>query len=166
MHKIGIIGHKTENLQDPEFAEKELHRTLDIITFQYKDDCAINLGGDRGIDLWAGNYCLEKYIKYHLFLPCLPNKFSEFWYDEQKNILNKQLEAARAVTICSSESNIEFERDVTLIDNSSFIICFWSGKKIGRTFEAIKYGLKANKIILDGFDELKLITNSNIKKEG
>lgn len=162
MYKVGIIGHKPEDLGFPG-VENKLRDTLDTLVFQYKNDLVLNIGGERGIGLWAGNYCLEHNTKYHLFLPCSVEKFSEFWYDEQKNILQNQFKMARSVTICSTDSNNENERDALLIDNSNFIIVFWTGKKIGRTFDAIRYALVSNKIIISGLDELKLLTSADLE---
>jgi len=161
MYKVGIIGHKPEDLSFD--AKDKLQDTLDTLVFQYKNDLVLNIGGERGIDLWTGDYCLENNIKYHLFLPCSVEKFSEFWYDEQRIILQNQFKMARSVTICSTEISNESERDALLIDNSNFIIAFWMGKKIGRTFDAVKYALSSNKVSINGLNELKLLTNADLK---
>ena len=46
---------------------------------------------------------------------------------------------------------------------SDFVIAFWNGKKQGVTYENIKYALKKSKITLNGFEDLKLITNEDLQ---
>ena len=47
---------------------------------------------------------------------------------------------------------------------ADFVIAFWYRKKQGVTFENIKYALSKNKITLNGFKDLKLITNEDLYK--
>lgn len=170
MYKVGIIGHKFENMENIDKSNSEMEKILDLLVYQYDNNILFNLGGERGLELLAGNYCIRKQIKYHLFLPCNPNVFADgSWYDYQKENLDNQFKNAFSVTICSPSSvnrnlDTENQRYDLLIDNSNFIVSFWTGKKIGGNYNNIKNALKKNKIVLNGLNDLKLITNNDLGK--
>ena len=169
MYRIGIVGHRFEDLEDIEMSTRVIKRTIDLLEHQYGKEMIVNLGGDRGAELLAGDYCLERNIRYHLFLPQKPANFAdESWYDRQRDSLNKQFANAFSITICSSsllkDMLTEKERDKLLVDDSNFIVSFWVGKKIGRTYDIMKYALAQNKIVLSGLAELRLLTNRDLKK--
>lgn len=167
MHHVGIFGHKFENLKDQEKDIRKLQESIELLKYQYCSSIVLNLGGERGLELMAGDYCVNQNIKYHLFLPQKPEVFiDQTWYDHQNNMFNKQLLNATSITICSSsnirDASIDSNRDNLLIQNSNFLIAFWNGRKIGRTYDMIWSSLSNNKIVLNGFDELKLLTSQDL----
>lgn len=167
MYKIGIIGHGPERITDTASAKKAIYYTIDLLVNQYENDNLIfNIGSNIGVDHWAIDYCLERKIKYHLHLPAPVDRAAEHWYDEQQQALSTYFNHARSTTICSLESSKDtiFESDQNLIDHSNFLVCFWRGIKQGRTAEAIKYALYANKLTLNGLDDLKLVTKNDFVK--
>ena len=165
MYRVGIVGHRPEYIPDRDAVRRTVDRVLDLISYQYGSDLIINVSGDTGIDQWTAEICLERVIKYHLFLACPPEILSREWYDEQQVILNKCFSNSWATTIYSEEYNYDVEREnyEQLIDMSDFIICFWNKMKQGPTFDCVKYSLTHNKITLNGLYDLKLITNEDIK---
>ena len=175
MYKIGIIGHTFEEIDNLEKTTRLLYNTIELLNHQYsgnefgESNLILNLGAERGLELLAGEYCLEKKIRCHLFLPCKPEIFADdTWFDDQRNKFNKQFNNAFSATICSSASvkkvADEISRDKLLVNDSNFVVYFWSGKKAGRVYESMIYALNTNKIVLSGTDNLKLITNDDLRK--
>ena len=170
MYKIGLVGHKSEDLKDLEITGRLIGYTIDLLSHQYGHDMILNICGERGTELIAGTYCMDNKIRYHLFLSQNPNTFNDAsWYDEQQKLLISQFQNSFSVTICSSSDkkdiDSEKERDKLLVDDSIFLVVFWTGKKIGRTFDIIDYALLQNKIVLNGLNELKLLTKYDLKKK-
>ena len=93
--------------------------------------------------------------KYHLFLDRPIEQTGLEWYDEQRDRLQVCYNAAYSITMMP-------EGYKSLVDDSNFIICFWAGNKQGQTYSAIRYALSVGKLVLNGLDELKLITNKDI----
>ena len=167
MYKIGIIGHSPEHFSDQGSIKVRLNNTLDLLRFQYGDSVIFNLAGEIGIGLWAAEMCMNKETSYyyHLYLSKVPEETSEEWYQDQKDLLKECYNHAHAMTICGNKNENGPFTYKNLIDSSSFVICFWVGKHQGRTYEAIKHALSTNKMVLNGLDELKLITNQDLKKK-
>jgi hypothetical protein len=165
MHKVGIIGHSPEHLHHIDDVRSSIRKTIDLLNFQYAEQLMYNIIGDIGIGLIAAEECIESESIYHIFLPYTLEKTTQHWYKDQKDKMLMCYGKARGITICqvsSDETNNMHER---LVEESSFIICFWVGKKQGKTFETIKYALQNNKLVLNGFDDLKLITNIDLKRK-
>lgn len=166
MHNIGIFGHNISDLaSDPDNASRAIRTTLDTIKVQYGKNLSLNLDGEIGVGHIAGEYAKAIKVKYHMFIPCPPESIGEEWYEEQRSCLARQLSSSSATTIIGSKltkSNL-MARDQKIIDSSSFVICFWNGKKQGRTFDMIKYALLANKLVLNGLDELKMVSAVDTK---
>ena len=68
MYRIGIVGHHPEYIPDLDAMIRRIDRTIDLISYQYGEDLVINTAGDIGVGQWTASACLEKGIKYHLFL--------------------------------------------------------------------------------------------------
>jgi hypothetical protein len=164
MYKIGITGHSPEHYSDSEHVMSSIEQTIDLLGFQYGENTIFNILGETGAGLWAADIARNKNFKYHLFLPYSFEQTCEHWYDEQKNVLLKCCNRAFSITTCYSDNSHENDSYKFLIEDSNFIICYWIGKKQGKTFDAIKYSLKNNKLALNGLDDLKLLTNTDISK--
>lgn len=183
MYKIGIIGHNPEDFIDQDNAIRSIDRTIELLFHQYgrmnqsldrdgifhnhNTSLVINILGNIGTGIWAGKACKKHGAKYHLFLPFPHEITSQFWYENQKSELND-------IFLSSYETSTQsFDQDegsafanayASLVDNSNFVVAFWEHMRIGKTFDAIKYALDTNKLVLDGMNELKLITNSDLKR--
>ena len=167
MYRIGIVGHRPEYVSDRDAAMRTIDRVIDLISYQYGEDLVINIGGDIGVDQWALNSCADRGVKYHLFLPCEVGVFSDSWYNEQKVFLNERFKKSWAVTIYSSKCNLETEKETHkhIVDMSDFVICFWNGMKQGPTFDCITYALENNKLTINGSEDLKLVTNDDMREK-
>lgn len=173
MYKIGIIGHSPEYFSVPSVDEvrKIIRDNLNTLSYQYGKDVIFNVVGEIGAGLWVAEECVVGRadgghpLNYHLYLPFPSDITSNDWYDYQKELLKKCCNNARSLTICNSKKMTENESPFeALVNDSNFIICYWTGKKQGRTFETIKYALKNNKMMLNGLNGLSLVTNKNIEK--
>jgi len=180
MYKVGIIGHSPDNFINQELSIKSVEDTIDLIHHQYgkvnyttniegqpeslNNGLTINIPGEIGTGLWAGQVCFSKHIKYHLFLPFLLEMTSESWYEKQKQQLYILYGAANSVSVQSiifDKTLLEFAY-LPIIDDSNFTVAFWEGRRQGRTYNAIKYALKNNKVVLNGTQNLRLIINRDI----
>jgi hypothetical protein len=171
MYKIGIIGHSPEHFSDPKPEDvcRSIGNIIELLRFQYGENVIFNTVGETGIGLWTAEECLKKETrcKYHIFMPCYLQVTSDGWLENQAELLEKCYNNAYSITVCSNIKSTNKEEELEsyrrLIDDSNFVICFWVGKKQGKTFEAIKYALSTNKMVLNGLDKLCLLTNEDIR---
>lgn len=165
MYRIGIIGHGPEVFSDNEY-QTTIKRTINLLANQYSEDLIFNIGSEIGVEHTAMEVCLRHEFHYHLFLPAQLESVGRFWYERQQLDLEKYFKKARGVTISMKEMTAEAEVESykQLIDHSNFLVCFWIGKKQGRTADAIRYALSTNKLTLNGLNELRLITNYDFTK--
>jgi hypothetical protein len=164
MYKIGIVGHGPEHLHPLDDARRTVGQIVSLLSFQYGDQLVYNIIGEVGIGLMATKECFDHNRLYCMYLPYPPDETTEYWYDDQKNEFYQYYSRARAITTCYPNNNWEDKAYENLIDDSNFLVCFWIGKKQGKTFDAIKYALKTNKLVLNGLNDLRLVTNKDIKK--
>jgi uncharacterized phage-like protein YoqJ len=162
MHKIGIIGHSAEYFPEKEPIKQIIENTISLINFQYGENLLINLDGNIGVSHWVADVCLTLGIKYHLFLPSPPEEVYKYWYEGQQQDLSKYFGSSWANTICSPKYN-KSNNNVLLVDSSSFVICFWMGKRQGSTFDCIEYCLQTNKLVMNGLNDLKMLTSDDLK---
>jgi uncharacterized phage-like protein YoqJ len=170
MYKIGIIGHSPEHFSNPTPDEivSKIKDAIELLRYQYKDadHLIFNVAGETGVGLWAAEYCMNEVLNYHMFLPFVPDKTSENWLDEQKALLNACYNPANAITICNDENEDFVDASLKqIVDGSNFTICFWVGKKQGKTYDIIQYALANNKIVLNGLDGLRLVTNEDLYRK-
>lgn len=165
MYKIGIIGSGPERLGNHKEVRRSIGRLIDHLSVQYgEDDVVFNINGDIGVGLWSAWACVDQDYRYHLFLPYSIEKTIIHWYDDQKISMREYYGHAHSLTICHQDSSCEDESYNQLIDASNFVVCFWAGNKQGKVFDAIKHALATNKIVLDGFNDLRLMTNHDVRK--
>jgi hypothetical protein len=167
MHSIGLIGHRSGNFHsNEEISKSKIVNVLEILSFQYGKDLILNVDGETGVGHFAIQEARGLDIKYHIFLPGPVETVGKDWFDRQKQNLDLYFKNSYSTTIASSKCSAQSEkqRDHDLVDCSSFLICFWDGCRQGRTFDIIKYSLATNKLVLNGLDDLKMISNIDIKK--
>lgn len=167
MYRIGVVGHRPEYVPDHNSTIRNVDRVVDLISYQYGKDLVLNVNGDIGVGQWTLEACENRKIKYHLFLPCEPEAFAENWYEKQKDFLHRCFKNAWAVSIYAQKYNLETEREVyrQIVSMSDFLICFWNGMSQGPTFDCIKYALENHKLTLNGLNDLKLITNEDMRRK-
>lgn len=163
MYKIGVIGNGPERFVFKDRVLRSIERTIDLLVYQY-GDVVFNVKAAIGVGLWVAETCFVQERKYHLFLPFRLDKTSEHWYEAQSKILAEAFNRAYSLTICHPDDTVDEHTYQRLIDESNFVVCFWAGNKSGCTADAIRYGLENNKIMLDGLNELKLLTNRDLRK--
>ena len=183
MYKIGIIGHNPEDFIDQDNATRSIDRVIELLFHQYgrmnqsldndgifynhNTSLVLNILGNVGAGIWAGKACKKHGVKYHLFLPFPHETTSQFWYESQKAELNDLFLSSYETSTQSfdqDEGSAFDSANAALVDNSNFVVAFWEHKRIGKTFDAIKYALSTSKLVLDGMNDLKLITNSDLQK--
>lgn len=166
MYKVGIIGNSIDDFTNHESVKQKVKDTVDLLSFQYGQDLIIEMVSNTGVGDWVANYCLKNGIKYNLSLPFPTEFFKDMWYKSQSDDLNEWLQHSSSIFIASSKPNKDsfINAYKHLVDDCNFVVYLWSGKKQGLTFSAIKYSLEQNKLSLDAFNELKLITKYDLKK--
>lgn len=173
MIKIAITGHRPDSFLVSHYSIESIIRligdTVAVFEREYKDDLMFNLGGAIGADMWAGAACIEQKIPFCLYLPFHPDIQSKYWTPDQRKELVRQMEHARGIHIV--EPNVEapydssnfLKRNENMVDNASFVVAFWVGKRRGGTFHAINYGLKSSKFVFNALNELKPIFKEDLK---
>lgn len=162
MYKIGIIGSLQNRFKDADKAHRRLDEVMELLEFQYHSEMTFNIAGDIGTGLWAIDKCMAKDYKYHLFLPCELDETSTHWYEDQQQLLQKGYNNANSISICSS-SGPDYEKTYKqIVDDSNFLVCFWGGSKQSEIYGTIGWAFTTNKMILDGLNELKMMTYEGV----
>ena len=167
MHNIVIVGHRAVNFHIEESKLKsKIQEVLDTLSFQYGEELCLNVDGETGVGLYVVQAASKLNIKYHIFLPCPIEFMGQEWFDSQRKELELCFKRAHSTTTMSNKPSAinEKGRDQCLVNYSSFLICFWEGCRQGRTFGVIKQALTTNKLVLNGLDELKMVSNIDLKK--
>lgn len=167
MYRIGIIGHRPEYLgARQDCTRRKVNDVIDLLAYQYgTSDTVFNVMGDAGVGLWAAKKCMDEGYRYHLFLPARLENIGDYLLLEQKSALELVYNNASSITIGYPKDVMPSALLKTyelLATESSFVACFWIGKKQGYTFETIKYALGSNILAIDALNGLGLMTNENI----
>lgn len=172
MIKIAISGHRPDSFLVSHYSLDSITNIVGNIVAafkrEHKENLIFNLGGAIGIDQWVGAACIEQCVPYYLYLPFNPEMQSKYWTTEQKAELLKQvkfacgIEIVEPVTAIYTVQNYQI-RNEKMIDASDFVVAFWVGKKRGGTFNAIKYGLKQSKFVLNALNELRPLFKDDLK---
>lgn len=171
MRKVAITGHRPDVFIQSHYKIESLEYIADntawLLKQEYGDELELCLGGTIGVDQWMGRMAIKHKIKYHLFLPFLPQIQSKYWNQKQKDELDAQLKLASGITIIDPDNEYNIvnyhKRNIEMINSSDFVVAFWAGKKQGGTFSAIKYALSQSKLVLNALDELRPIFKQDLK---
>lgn len=173
MVQIAITGHRPDSFLISHYNPESIMRIADDVVWrlkkEYKDDLCFNLGGALGADLWVGTACMANKVNFRLYLPFHPKVQTTHWTDEQKAELDRQLMCASGIDIMEPNPDIEynvtryFERNQKMVDDASFVIAFWVGKRRGGTFHAMNYALKNSKFVFNALDGLRPIFKEELK---
>ena len=168
LYKVAVIGDLPEydSISSKESVQCKVEHIIDIIQYQYGHNLVINAAGHPHVGIFAAKKCLADNIKFHLFMPCPIEEMDEVFYGEQQADLQNVFTNAWSTTISSSNyttgPSLYHGNYKNLVDNSAFVICLWSGRKQGEVHAAMSYALSASKLLIDGMDDLKLMTKSTI----
>lgn len=169
--RVAITGHRPDAFIQSHYTENRLSLIVGgtIATFQreYGDDLIFNLGGAVGADQWVGDACIEQGVKFHLYLPMLPEVQSKYWSSVQQSNLEKQMAAAAGVTIYDPSGKYDVAtyhmRDRKMVDNADIVVAFWVGKKKGGTYNTMKYALGQSKFVLNALNSLRPVFSDDLK---
>lgn len=121
---IWITGHRESKFSKTSNIKNNLNKFLDLFFIRNKlsnhDNIIFNLGGANGIDNWVWEYCINKWIKYNLYLPFKDTNIQIKWWNSiQIKLYNKILENSNKIFYW----NWYFDRNRKIVDNSDIIIC-------------------------------------------
>jgi hypothetical protein len=168
MIKIGILGHSPDSFNNSAKLINNIDDIVSIIKRQYKNESiGFILNGEPGPNQWIGKILMEKSIPFFIYLYDIPEKTSQYWNDEQRNIFNEQLNFSSGVNIYDEKegSLSRIKRDRHIIEDSSWVVVFWNGKHQGFTYEALKYAIEHNKIVYNALNEIEIMDKANLKAE-
>lgn len=130
--RIGCTGHRTGNF---EIAKKRLN---DLFR-----NNIISLGVSGGADGWDSifsNCCIYYKVPLHLYIPYKKKNIS--------NDLKKALSWAESVSYTSETwyKGCEFDRDLSIVENSDILIACYDGRSSGGTLHTINLAKQHNKL--------------------
>ncbi len=169
MYKIGIIGHEPDRWGAEEHVRAAVHKTIDLLTYQYADvdtEMVFHISGNIGVGHVALEYCVSAGTKYHLHLPASVDNTAEHWFGAQKEDLVRYFNHASGITIanCSNAGSSVEDSYKNIVDASGMLVCFWRHIRQGHTANAIKYAFGKDKLVLSGLEDLRLITKKDFIK--
>jgi len=172
MIHIAITGHRPDSFLISHYNPSTIQRIADDVVWklkkEYGENLCFNLGGALGADLWVGSACIENNVKFRLYLPFHPKVQASYWTYEQRKELDRQLQKAIGINIMEPDPNIEydvskyFERNSKMIEEASFVIAFWVGKKRGGTYDAMKSALKNSKFVFNALNDLRPVFKEDL----
>lgn len=161
---IAFMGHKEERFSEKSFLDKCVDDAVFLINKQSEGSCILFVNGSRGISNRVCSKAIENKIRYKMFLPHSLAVYREM-KDEQadkieQQISNKFCSGMYVADTYYDEDNL-MERNRQMIDEATFLVVFWLGRKLGETFECIKYAFEIGKIVYNAYGET--ITQLQIK---
>lgn len=167
MYKIGIIGHGPDRFSNLDKVRRSVGDTIDLLGTQYgRDQVVFNIKASIGTGIWAAEACMLRSYKFHLFLPYSLEKTCEHWYETQQEQMRHQYSNAYSLTICNPDNDTGEEPYHSLIADSNFVVCWWIGNRSGEVPKAIEHAMWNNTLALHAMDDLRLITDKDIKRHG
>lgn len=170
--RIAISGHRKDALTQSKYSEEYIKMIIKNVVFrlkkEYQDKLIFNLGGAQGIDSYFGEICLEEKIKFQIYLPFHPKIHTKFWNTEETSLFENLLKNAIGLQISDPDPNQNYKkenyfvRNNNIINEASFLIAFWVGKKRGGTFEAMNYALSQSKFVFNALNEMKLVFKEDL----
>ena len=166
MYKVGIIGNSIDDFKDHDSIINKINNTISLLSYQYGKDLIIEISSSVGVGGWAAEFCIANDIKYNLIMPFPAEFFKDIWYKHQNEQLKNWVEHSSSMFIASSKPNKNsfISAYNQIVDDCNFVVYFWSGKKQGLTYESIKNSLHKNKLSLNAFEDLKLMTQHDLNK--
>ena len=161
MHIIGVIASDQDLMVDFEKAKRVSSNAIDMLAYQYGSEVSFNFAATIGVSLHLMGKCYDSSYKYNVVLPKSAEATAEHWFGWQQDDLIQGCQNAHSLTVCNEPITNMFER---LIDSSNLVVVFWAGNKSGDVADAIRYAFKHNKVVLDGMQDFRMLTNGHLKK--
>lgn len=172
--RIAITGHKPDTFLQSKYTQEQVKRIINDIIWimkkQYGNELIVNIGGELGTELWTGQACMDHSIRYNIYLPFYNSIHTVYWNENEEEDLNKQIKRANGIYYVDPNPNAHYnkenrkQRDNKMVDDASFVVGFWAGKKIGRTYNTLAYTLLQNKFVFNGLNDLKPLFNEDLEK--
>ena len=153
---IAFVGHKEERFTEKSLLNKCVDDAVHLISVQSEGSCILLLNGARGISNRVYEEAAKHNIKFKLFLPHSLDVYREM-QDEQVEMLEKQVSARLCSGMYVADTYYDEDnfmvRNHKMIDEATFLVVFWLGRKLGETFECIKYAFETGKIVYNAYGE-------------
>ena len=154
---IAFMGHKEERFTEKSFLDKCVDDALCILSAQSEGACVVLINGSRGISNRVYEKVVRHNMKFKMFLPYSLDVYREMKYDDQAEKIERQI----SDKLCSGMyvANTYYDEDDLMtrnrqmIDESTFLVVFWLGRKLGETFECIKYAFETGKLVYNAYGE-------------
>lgn len=154
---VAFVGHKEERFTKKSFLDKCVKDAIHILQVQSEGECLVLINGARGISNRVYEAATERRMKFKIFLPYSLDIYREMKDDDQADKIEKQI----SDRLCSGMyvANTYYDEDdlmarnEKMIDEATFVVVFWLGRRIGETFECINYALKCGKIVYNAYGE-------------
>lgn len=167
MIKIAVFGHSPDAFSDAKSLARDIDNAIAIIKRQHgqEKDFKFLLNCEPGASQWFCNALMEQEIPYEIYLSSPPDEASKYWSEEQQERFLWQLSRSTSVHVFGAENSLEFriKRDKKAIDDSQWVLVFWTGKHQGFTYRAMEYAIKNNKIVFNGIGKLQLLDSEVFK---
>jgi uncharacterized phage-like protein YoqJ len=136
---IAWTGHRPDIFADPGDADQLVTRAAREIIDQGATEFVV--GGQRGVDLWAGEAALAVGLPIQVILPTPPAHFSRTWDRKDARRLESLLDQASEVTLVDPEITLGAlaydRRNELLVSPAQLLIAVWTGLRAGGTFYTI-----------------------------
>ena len=167
MIKIAVFGHAPDSFSDAKSLANDLDNAIAVIKRQHgqEKDFKFLLNCEPGASQWFCNALMEQELPYEVYLSAPPDEVSKYWSEEQQECFVWQLSRANAIHVFGVDNSAEFriKRDKKAVDDSQWVLVFWTKKHQGFTYCAMEYALKTNKIVFNGIGGLKLVDGEALK---
>ena len=167
MIKIAVFGHSPDAFSDAKSLAHNIDNAIAVIKRQHGEekDFKFLLNCEPGANQWFCNELIQQGIPYEVYLSSPPDETSKYWSDEQQTRFLWQLSGSTAVHVFGVDNSPEFriKRDRKAVDDSQWVLVFWTKKHQGFTYRAMEYAIKSNKIVYNGIDKLTLVDGEALK---
>ena len=156
---VGWTGHRPELFRDPQQAQAALERRAAGLVRE-SVDLHFVMGGQRGVDLWAGRFASAEGIPFDLILPVSASVFVSGWPEEDRRLLDRLVSRAERTEVVDWEAQqgpLAFDRrNERVAARCERLEVVWTGLRSGGTFYTLcaawERGIPVGLIDLDRSD--------------
>lgn len=170
MNKIAIAGHKVSLFAGEESRIKRRIDDILVVLKRDRSDLLIMSPASIGAGQWCVESAINNGILYKLYLPCRPEVFGQFWKEDQISMLSQQAnnKFCRGMFVAGDRCTNETirARNCAMIDDANMLIVFWLGRKMGETFDCIKYAIGQGRQVFNAYgDDVIMLEGSDIESK-